>query len=326
MAASPYVLNAPRWMSNNEAWREAYNLDPYLAGASIETLTQRSRDIGDNLMWVSEDGKLTVRSETGEDQRWWALWTHILEEIGRRGLPWYEQDLFNNDRLRAMITAPNAPPGLRILRGSRLPQTPYLARLGQRDHVLDAYARGRFRITPASLYGDPSLNAAIQDDELSVAAIRHTAGRGIGAAQLRNFEKPIAEVVRKARLVGDYYVLCFSKGYDIRLVEDFKADALLIIRKPEVFARRLQAAVAKAKPHFDPRSASVTYYDPYRLEPDPGLIPMLKHFRHAYQSEHRFAWLGEEPSGGFEPFFVELGPLRDISTLYCLDRLPVLKR
>ena len=50
------------------------------------------------------------------------------------------------------------------------PQGTYLVKLGHREHMFEFYKHRRLKISSASTYSDPSLNAAIYDDELSLHA------------------------------------------------------------------------------------------------------------------------------------------------------------
>ena len=310
----------PQRMSRHEAWRAAYRANRYLGGATRERVEERSKDIGRNTLWVSPDGKITVRSETNSDQRWWELWTHVLEEIQLRGHFYGDYDLMERPWVESLISAPGTPAGLKVLRGAKLPSVPYLARLGQRDHIRESYARGRFRIAPASSYADPSLASAIADDELAIQAVQRVTiqapGGAAASSRLAGMSQPLAELTRTVRLHENYFVLCMSGLYDHRLMTDFGAEALLIIRKPDLFSRRLKAAVSKVKPDLIPWFGPVQYYDPYKSDLDAARIPMLKHFKYAYQNEMRFAWTTADASANWSPFFVEVGSLRDIASLY----------
>lgn len=99
---------------------------------------------------------------------------------------------------------------------------------------------------------------------------------------------------------------------DPDLCADFKADACVIIRDPEEFARRLRAAATGLKDwyfHFSP----VEYFDTHERRQHERIDnAMSKDFRFAYQRETRFIWagFGRTASGHID---LELGPLADIA-------------
>jgi hypothetical protein len=133
---------------------------------------------------------------------------------------------------------------------------------------------------------------------------------------IQKVNPPFAELTKTVRTSQNYFVLCMSAVYDPRLLTDFQADAVLIIRKPDLLIRRLKYAAQKVRPELKPWFGPVEYYDPYKAGTEAARIPMLKHFRYAYQNEFRFAWLTPDPNQIWEPFFVHIGPIRDISDIY----------
>jgi hypothetical protein len=71
---------------------------------------------------------------------------------------------------------------------------------------------------------------------------------------------------------------------------------------------------------WDRRGAPVHYVDPYNCTKDDIDVFFDKHHKFRYQREYRCAWI---PSGqsisALQPFFVELGSMRDICQLVVLD-------
>jgi hypothetical protein len=310
-------------MPRHEAWRAAYRANRYMIDASDQNVAQRCRDITVNMMGVDASGRITPGSPTPSRVQWWERWTHILEEFALRGIGFRSDlELIGRDAM-PWVSAPEPPRGLKILRGSRLPSTPYLARIGRKEHLREAYTRGRIRIAPAASYADAPLNSAIRDDELTVTAT--ASGRHMN---LRRYDprtgkegEPIqvsGEMQWSTRLTQNFYVLCLTHSYDLRLLDDFRGDALLLITDPGRFVKRLTRAVAKARPDLQSAIGAVQYYDPYFVDPSGGWVPMLKHFRHAYQNEIRFVWTGPNLDLAAEAFFVDLGPLRDVARLFLL--------
>ena len=44
---------------------------------------------------------------------------------------------------------------------------------------------------------------------------------------------------------SNFYVLCMDHQYDLRMFDDFEADAALVISEPHEFSRRLSGAVLR---------------------------------------------------------------------------------
>lgn len=141
-------------MKRHEAWRAEYRADRYLRDASLEDIERRSQDIATNMMNVSDSGQLTP-GDVNEPQAmfWWVMWTHILEELALRQVPFGSAKLMVPDQF-PWITHPEAPRGLRIL-GKHKVSSNDLVRLGQKEHLKVAINHGRFRIAPAAAYSDP---------------------------------------------------------------------------------------------------------------------------------------------------------------------------
>ena len=309
-------------MELHQAWRAKYRLDRYLRSATIADIEQRSQDIAGNLLDVDGFGRLTCGPINDRNVRWWTLWTHLLEELALRNTPYGSVQLARPDQF-PWISAPEPPSGLRILKGHRLPQQNYLARVGQKAHLVEAFERGRIRIAPAASYDDQSLNPAMQDDELAVFA-KHSGD----SAVIRKYDPVTGTVGDPIEVIGDisygkraasnYYVLCLSSRYEPRLLDDFGADALLIIHNVDRFLIRLERAVKQVRPDLQMCGDGITYFDPYRTHPDELNPHFFKHFRYGYQLEYRLVWLGSVPIDA-SPFFVEIGTLRDIATLRVLN-------
>jgi hypothetical protein len=179
----------------------------------------------------------------------------------------------------------------------------------------DMVRRGRIRIGPASHYRSLELGAARADEELEKSSFMP----GEYARITTKDGKPIPIIgdVRRTVSAPDYYTLCLSCDWDSALFEAFGADACVVIRHPEVFARRVDT-VAKGQLegwyfHHNP----IQYFDPYEM-PEKHYLDagMCKDFRFAYQREYRFLWThleGREASG---LKYLDLGSLDDIAELH----------
>lgn len=295
-----------------------YRMDRYMRSATIEEIEERSRDIAINMMNVTDKGQLSPGMPNNENSIWWELWTHILEEFALRSVNHMPLDLMAQF---PWISHPNPPLGLRILGKRKLPETDFIARVGQQQHMKAAFERGRVRIAPATSYADPSLNPAIRDEELSVTAIRSG-----DTATIRPYDpttglsgdpiEAIGNISFSKTMQENFFILCMTLGYEPRILDDFGASSLLVIHNVNRFLIRLEKAVRRLRPDLTLVARPVSYYDPYRVQPKDMEAPFSKHFRYAYQREYRLVW--HKPGLGFdeEPFFVEMGTLRDIAMLF----------
>lgn len=309
--------SSSRPLKRHELWRLQYRQRRYLKLASDDVLAQRTKDVIANFATLNSEGKISVLPLSPEGEHWMILWTHVLEEyeLRRRGLP------LANDLRIPTPTAPNVPDAVRALKGIDLPDPgKALIKLGKKEHMKALYELGNLRISPASSYSDPSLNHAVQDDELEFD--RTMPGEEVTitfmdkkAGQLRT-AKPISDVTQTTSLATDFYVCCMTHSLSYRLFDDFEADACVIIRNPGSFWPRLQKAVAARLPGWLDWHREVQYIDPYlHKEKELNLI-FAKHFRHWYQQEYRFAWIPEKgEQKDLEPINIELGSLRQIADI-----------
>lgn len=270
------------------------------------------------MMDVDESGRLTP-GMPGKSTYWWELWTHILEELTLRRESYMGLDLMPEF---PWVSHPNVPRGLRILGKNKLPSS-YIARLGQREHLKASMNLGRFRIAPAASYSDPSLNPAIRDDELSVTAIRSGDTALIHAIDPTTGKQgeripTIGEITFSTALAENFYVLCMTAQYSPRLLDDFDADAILVITNIDRFILRLEREVRKVRADLVLAANGVRYYDPYRVRPDMMDHFYAKNFRYAYQKEYRFIWHTPGLPIDCQSFFVDIGNMRDIASIHVL--------
>lgn len=272
-------------------------------------------------MNVNDVGQITA-GDPQKNMFWWIRWTHILEELALRQAPYGSVNLMGPDQF-PWISHPNQPRGLRIL-GKNKVGAGDLVKMGQKEHIKDAMNHGRFRIGPAASYADASLNPAIQDDELSITSV--TSGH---SATIHAFDPATGKTGKQIPTIGEitysrvmkenFYVMCMTAGYTPRLVDDFNYDAMLTIRNVNRFLLRIERAAKKVRPNLRMAGNLVQYYDPYKLKPD-QLDPFFaKNFRFTYQQEYRLVWHSPGLPLDCEPFFVEIGQMKDIATIHVLQ-------
>lgn len=63
-------------------------------------------------------------------------------------------------------------------------------------------------------------------------------------------------------------------------------------------------------------AGAVNYCDPFFCASWQLKVGFSKHFRYAYQKEWRFVWPMAAPTERNEAFFIELGPLDSLASLY----------
>lgn len=225
------------------------------------------------------------------------------------------------------VTSPASPIGAeRVVRGD-LPKE-FLVKYGHYPHLLDLLERGSIRIAPATTYLDPSLNAAISDNELEF----ETVATGV-QARLRRFDRatgqlgdliPIEGPIKlRNRTKGDYYVSCLSDSFDIRMFYDFECASCLIIHNRDEFIKRLRLAFIRHVGCWKAYHGPVEYADPFDDPWSHKNIIFSKHMRYGYQNEFRIAWTPIDCRTRLNPIFLKLGSLNDIAILYCADQVSV---
>lgn len=169
---------------------------------------------------------------------------------------------------------------------------------------------------------DPSLNSAIQDEELEIWVQPHPSSYKVESIDRNTNQKkePLALLNNKitTRLQTNYYVYCLSLALAPRLFVDFEADACLIITKPVAFVNKLLEAMKSQLSDWISGGGAVSYIDPVRplkLIPEPVFC---KHFRYSYQQEFRLVWLPPNLKNDLPCIEVELGSLEDYCKLVCL--------
>jgi hypothetical protein len=304
-----------------EIWEDDYRRRRYLADASAADLAQRFRDILFNCHNVTAEGKLGFITNREEMQRWLPVLTHILQEFHfRGGIP---AGMTSKDDL-PFITYPKSPRGFKILNGATIPDQPVI-KLGKTEHMASMFAAGRIRIAAASSYADPSLNRAIKDGELSLSVFalkNETSARVLD----RKTGQPGPSIqaigdVTITESVFDFYAYCMCENYDYRLLDDFEAKAMVVIHDRRTFGRRVLNAVKKSfGDDYTYMWIPVYYVDPYNYDHTRLSAHFSKHFRYGYQHEYRFLMVPKNNrTDSLPPFFIDIGPLTDVATYYCLE-------
>ncbi|MBR7523352.1 MULTISPECIES: hypothetical protein [Pseudomonas] len=302
-------------LTRSQKWRNDYLLNPYLTNLYSAELEERANDIINLISVLDSSGRLSVRTGKDINVEMWIKWTHILTEMEKRHGP-YPNGFTNGFIKSASIvtpTFPAAPLGKSAIDKVGGLQTGWLFKFSKKKYVQEMYHSGNFRVTPASFYNDPSLNAAIRDDELAF--------KGSATFKLKADMKagnPTASYGRveysvKART--NYYVCCFASNYTNREFSDFEADACLVIKNPRLFINRLIKTGCHALPGFEGFAQNVKYVDPLLCNPSKIDVNFAKHFKYAYQNEYRAIWAPREATSDLPIKFISMGPLDDIAEI-----------
>ncbi len=306
--------------SRQKVWEEEYCTRRYLIDVSDEELNQRLRDVSLNLSRIDELGRLSIDTRPEHLDVWSKLITHVFMEYGMRtGIP---QGVMNDSAI-PYVTHPKPPNGFTILNGSKTPTSDYLVKLGQKEHMQDMFEKGSIRIAPASSYADPSLNSAIQDEELSFNSIALKSESKMTLIDKDGKPKQSLEPLGNITITHsamNYYVYCMTYKYDYRLLDDFGADAMVLITNPKEFGRRfIKAVKEKYGDEYKYLWIPVYYADPFNIDKDLFSIYFAKHFRFSYQNEYRFLMIPKtEKDIQLDTFFIKIGKLDDVAKFYSL--------
>ena len=246
------------------------------------------------------------------------LFTHVLEELSLRGRGFSEG--FMKDARLPKPTWPDEPRSVTVLKGQQFEAGKNIFKFGKRVHLEGALNEGSLRIAPASSYGDPSLNYAIRDDELSFTIEIHPQEIKVQKVDKQTL-KPVGEIAVKGNLTmtmkcaTDYWVFCLALTYPLRAYDDFETDACLVIRQPGLFYKRLLDAM-RAKTGLDEAIiGAVDYLDPLNSKRGEVKPFFAKHFRYAYQKEIRVVWCPKSPVEKLQPLILTLGSLTHVAEI-----------
>jgi hypothetical protein len=312
----------------HELWRQEYRRDRDLEHLSPAQLSERMFDCLNNSRVHDERGRLGIMSPADSGEPWMGWYTEVLEEcvLRKYGDPGPIDVSPYRDALdHAFDNVPNMNPVLE--RYKLKPDKPYLLKFGNPTWLRKSLEEGSFRISPASVYDAASHNHARRDKELRREIIPNPKNQRICEFMARRSISPQPGKVLSSIAIEsptDYYSFSLSGAYSRRLFGDFAATACLVIHTPLEFMNRLRDAVADRLSGWKYEAGFVTYYDPVRVDPQvvDDQLRFIKPFRHAYQTEFRFALTPRIVMPRLEPFDVTIGPLRDCAELVDAETYP----
>lgn len=290
-----------------EFWEFQYESYRYLSRVTEVELVARYKALIRNLGSLSSPERHIIPIQSFLSSWYWYRKEHQtrLEFVLRESaIPESPPNLINDV---APLDAPARP---------RFPNAgDVLFRYGMRTHLKPMVSRGHVRIAPASLYEDLELGRARADEERA----KHSflSGQYTEITTKDGKHIPIIGDVRRTVSAPNYYTICLSCDWDPALFADFDADACVVIRKPGIFAQRLESVAKEQLDDWYFFHGPIEYFDPYEMTKHEVFdATICKDFRFAYQREYRYLWIhlkGRE-AADFKHF--ELGPLDDIAELH----------
>jgi len=296
----------------NEFWRHEYKSDSYLSHLSLTKLSDRARYLIENLTALELNGKiglLDIKNEPAHSLM--RKFTHVLQEFAVRNKEPEQMFLKGASVPNAMLGQEEKLKELNRLANKK---QPHLIKFGKKEFL----AKYSFKLSLASSFNDPSLNAAQMDDEMK--AIYNPHPKDIKISKLDDSEvKGVHDIQLMYQATRDYYIFCSSAGFDVRLFGDFKSDACLFIYDSQQFSDDLFKKVSNRLLVEDHGYKKVTYVDPIR--PDKGRPPPVefhKHIKYLYQNEFRHVFIPRELSHTPKDLFLSMPESIGYTELICL--------
>jgi len=290
-----------------------------------DELRQRAKDVCLNILVLTDQTKIGLLPIANTDDYWIELWTQVLEEFKIRFGP-YPAGFTNGFIKDVAIPDPSSPLASKAtaaIQNHQLPHGDHLFKYGKNRYLTDTLKTSTVRISPASFYKDPSLNPAVQDDELKLSVQPHPSTFKLTLREHKTGDvivdpKNVRKFTYTDKSRTDYYVYCLSSQLAPRLFLDFDADACIVIIHPQDFVNRLLAAFKNLFPDWPSNTILLKYIDPLNTPVGSFDVFSCKHFKYAYQKEFRVIWLPPSPINNFQHVYLELGNLQDCCQLISL--------
>lgn len=278
-------------MKRQEMIQLQYRARRYMQHLTDQELEQRAKDIFLNQLVLTEENKIGLHPIKQEGEYWGTVCIHLLEEFNIRYVPYpagFKRGFIKDVRVPdpRLDIASNA---CNVVKRQKLEPNKYLFKYGKLQWLEETHKKGIIRISPATSYSDPSLNPAIQDDELRFIIQLNSSEFNLevfdsktGGSKGRMSPKQM-QIIQKS--VSNYYVYCLSSILVPRLFLDFDADSCLIIRNPQEFISKLLTAFKMKNPSWVGVAKDVKYLDPLNSTPNQVNVFSCKHFRYSYQKE-----------------------------------------
>jgi hypothetical protein len=299
-----------------------YRHERYLSALSDEELSQRAADAMLNAYDYTGETQLIVDFNDQNHVQAFARLAEVMQELVLRhgAIPEkWSTDLGTRWGVKAgSKTTARALEWIKAHQG--LAVTDSIIRYSKLPFLREALERGRFVIRGASGYKeDSSLNRAQTAKELEIAYdvdLKRTRVELLdkdGRQKIGDLRPTRAKVTKRAPT--DAYVFCTSRRISARLLDDFGANAFLLIREREAFLERLSAATEVVLLKWEMLAFDVAYFDSFAKNAADAQPLFTKPASYQYQYEHRVIWLPPSPRFDLPEISFEIGPLKDIAEI-----------
>ncbi len=304
-------------MKRHELWRLQYRQKRHMEYISQAELEKRLEDVFRNSLILTEEGKIGLRPIPEAGEYWAVMGTHLLEEMSLRGT-----GMPRGNRLSPEIfpkaTWPRVPSAAKMLKGREFEEGCCLFKYGKKKYLKKMHDDGVIRVVPATFYNEASLNSAIKDDERILSVFHHPASVNITHVDRNTGKetkiKSTGNVKTTFELSTNYYVYCMSYVFDLRLFDDFQADACVVIHDAKDFLNRIDTSSKKLIRFCKFITDQVRYVDPLNPPEEKDIdLFFCKHFRYSYQKEMRSVWVPEKVVEHLGAVYLEIGPMNTYS-------------
>jgi len=299
-----------------EEWRAGYRENRYLEHKTMEHVAARMRYLAECVLQLSSKGTIIPETKSQLTSWLWARITHTMYECELRSEAWPDGFMAGANVPRS--TSNGIAPEQVCYDSRKRTEPGEVFRFGNRQWLNRSLCYGEFRICPASKYKELDLNDAIRDDELSFVAYSRFPNDLRQAQNFYALPSLMSDGGVRLSAISDYYVLCVSMRYSLRMYADFKADSCLIIYDAKEFGRRLICKIKDVLPEWIIGSLPVKYVDPDDPKDGPFHIPQVKHMKYAYQMEERVIAHPKKPQASFDELYVTIGSIEDIAEVITL--------
>jgi hypothetical protein len=296
----------------------------YARHLSQSELNQRIHDIFLNLLRVNQEAKIGIGPITKESSIWMEKWTHVLEEMQLRHGPFpsgFTPEILHSEPF-PNFASDLAERAARRLSSIGLKRGDVFIKFGKRTYMERLHESGALRIQPATYFAQTDHNGAVRDDELtlgvSVALSSDDVVKLVRNPQDVPPNAPDQRVDIRFQSSTDYWLYCVTNSVEPRLFVDFNADSCVIVRDRARFTRMLDEATRLQLSGAAMQNDTAVYVDPLLPTSANILVPFMKHFRYAYQDEHRFCWLPPAPIQKLTYVDVQIGGIEEFSDLIAL--------
>lgn len=223
-------------VSTEKDWKEEYRSRRAYAHLTDKQLCERYVSLLENMIEFDDSGSAFIARNSVPYWSKRLCWTE--EEFRVRSLMNQAVELKQRElgRPRPQLVA-----GRKLLSSIELPELgSYIVKFSGSRYVKDMLADGRFRISLASSYNDPSLNPALRDDELTAERFL-PAGTRLSVKLEGDYQEipGIVGPLCHTSHCEDFYVFCAAGIFDPRLFDEFQADACLIVKDLHQFGLAL---------------------------------------------------------------------------------------